>query len=200
MSLSSLKDSIELARRLQRPIAAVVSVLGTTELGFVDPIQDVQDLLDQYQKEEGLHIWHHVDAAYGGFFASMKAIKSLRKDLKISFEALSRVNSITIDPHKMGYVPYSSGAFLCCCEKDYFVKPFVAPYVQFQIEKDKGPFTLEGSRSAAGAVATWAYVPFYWFHGKWVWQHSRAYGSCEKTIWRRAWRPKSSFEFRHTHI
>lgn len=155
LNIFHLRESIEGAKRLQRPIVAVISVLGTTELGFVDPIQEVQELLDQYQKEEGLHIWHHVDAAYGGFFTSMKAMKTLKKDLKISFQALSRVHSITIDPHKMGYVPYSSGAFLCRYEKDYFVKSFTAPYVQFEIEKDKGPFTLEGSRSAAGAVATW---------------------------------------------
>lgn len=155
LRIESLKNSIEIAKRLGRPIVAVVSVLGTTELGFVDPIQEVQTLLDSYRQEEGLHIWHHVDAAYGGFFAAMRTMKNLKEDLRSSFEALSRVDSITIDPHKMGYVPYSSGAFLCRSEKDYFVRSFTAPYVQFQVEKDKGPFTLEGSRSAAGAVATW---------------------------------------------
>ncbi|HEY8270602.1 MAG TPA: pyridoxal-dependent decarboxylase [Pseudobdellovibrionaceae bacterium] len=155
LSLESLRQSIEKAKKLHRPIAAVVSVLGTTEMGFVDPIDQVQQLLDQYQKEEGLYIWHHVDAAFGGFFAVMKSMEALSKDLRRSLTGLSRVNSITIDPHKMGYVPYSSGAFLARQEEDYYVKSFVAPYVQFQIQKDKGPFTLEGSRSAAGAVATW---------------------------------------------
>ncbi len=155
LSLESLRQSIEKARGRNRPIVAVVSVLGSTEMGFVDPIDEVQQLLDQYQKEEGLYIWHHVDAAFGGFFSAMKSMKTLGEDLRRALGGLSRVHSITIDPHKMGYVPYSSGAFLARQEEDYYVKSFVAPYVQFQIEKDKGPFTLEGSRSAAGAVATW---------------------------------------------
>lgn len=154
LSIESLRQSIEKARKLNRPIIAVISVLGTTEMGFVDPISEVQELLDQYQKE-GLYIWHHVDAAFGGFFASMKSLETLDENLRDSLAGLSRVHSITIDPHKLGYVPYSSGAFLARQEEDYYVKSFVAPYVQFQIEKDKGPFTLEGSRSAAGAVATW---------------------------------------------
>ncbi|MGZ6393883.1 MAG: pyridoxal phosphate-dependent decarboxylase family protein [Pseudobdellovibrionaceae bacterium] len=154
LSLESLRSAIEKARALNRPIVAVISVLGTTEMGFVDPINEVQDLLDQYQ-QEGLYIWHHVDAAFGGFFASMKSMEALSPGLRGSLAGLSRVHSITIDPHKLGYVPYSSGAFLARNEEDYYVKSFVAPYVQFQIEKDKGPFTLEGSRSAAGAVATW---------------------------------------------
>jgi glutamate/tyrosine decarboxylase-like PLP-dependent enzyme len=62
---------------------------------------------------------------------------------------------LTIDPHKLGYVPYSSGAFLAATRRDYFQKSFGAPYVNFNARQDKGPFTLEGSRSAAGAVATW---------------------------------------------
>jgi glutamate/tyrosine decarboxylase-like PLP-dependent enzyme len=155
LCLESLRQSIEKAKGLNRPIVAVVSVLGTTEMGFVDPIDEVQQLLDQYQKEEGIYIWHHVDAAFGGFFATMKSMESLGGDLRRSMAGLSKVHSITIDPHKLGYVPYSSGAFLARQEEDYYVKSFVAPYVQFHIEKDKGPFTLEGSRSAAGAVATW---------------------------------------------
>lgn len=154
LSLSSLQQVIEKARVQNRPIAAVVSVLGTTEMGFVDPIDEIQQLLDQYKKQ-GIHIWHHVDAAFGGFFAAMKAMPSLSPDVRQALGALSRIDSITIDPHKLGYIPYSCGAFLARSPEDYFVKSFVAPYVQFQIDKDKGPFTLEGSRSAAGAVATW---------------------------------------------
>lgn len=159
VDVQDLERLIFKAQQEDRPILMIVSVLGTTELGMIDPIHDVQDLLDSLRKEKGWHFWHHVDAAYGGFLCSMKGDSAVTKVLSDSSRqallAVGRVNSLTIDPHKLGYVPYSSGAFLAANKKDYYGKSFAGPYVNFSDLKDKGPFTLEGSRSAAGAVATW---------------------------------------------
>nr|BFD68055.1 tyrosine decarboxylase [Bdellovibrio sp. HAGR004] len=160
LDLRSLTAQIQRAQREDRPILMVVSVLGTTELGMVDPIHEIQELLDMYRQVEGWHIWHHVDAAYGGFLCSLRGKNSevssvLSSQSLKAIEAMGRVTSVTIDPHKLGYVPYSSGAFIAADERDYFQRSFGAPYVNFAVNKDKGPFTLEGSRSAAGAVATW---------------------------------------------
>ena len=63
-------EAVEKARRLERPIMMNVSVAGTTELGTVDPVDEVNELLRQYRRDEGIHIWHHVDAAYGGYFCA----------------------------------------------------------------------------------------------------------------------------------
>lgn len=159
LDVQDLRSLIQKAWQEDRPILMVVSVLGTTELGMIDPIHEVQDLLDSLLKEKGWDIWHHVDAAYGGFLCSMKGDSAVTTVLSESSRrallAAGRVNSLTIDPHKLGYVPYSSGAFIAADKKDYFGKSFAGPYVNFSDLKDKGPFTLEGSRSAAGAVATW---------------------------------------------
>ena len=45
----------------------VVAVAGTTELGMIDPVDEVNAVLKRYREQQGLHIWHHVDAAYGGY-------------------------------------------------------------------------------------------------------------------------------------
>lgn len=152
-----LKSAIETCLQEQIPIVSVNSICGSTEFGTIDPIHETQEILDYYKKEYGYQFWHHVDAAYGGFFATIKALndKEIGENTKLALTALAHSTSITVDPHKLGYVPYSSGAFICRTAEDYFVQETQAPYVDFQNHKDRGPYTLEGSRSAAGAVATY---------------------------------------------
>lgn len=160
LDIADLKRKIEKAQELDRPVAMVVSVLGTTELGMVDPIHEVQEVLNQYKEQHGWHIWHHVDAAYGGFLCSLAGENEeisgiLSESSRQAISAVHLATSVTIDPHKLGYVPYASGAFLTAKPLDYYQRSFGGPYVDFSQGYDKGLFTLEGSRSAAGAVATW---------------------------------------------
>lgn len=158
MCTDALRDRIEQARDQHRPIMMVVSVAGTTELGAFDPVGRVQDVLDEYNSQHGLDIYHHVDAAYGGFFAANACGDGgcvLGEQVCRGLEAIRRTNSVTLDPHKLGYVPYSSGAFICADRREYFASEVDAPYVAFDPERDAGPQTIEGSRSAAGASATW---------------------------------------------
>lgn len=155
MSIIDLKNKIELAHRKKYPVLMVVSIAGSTELGSVDPIDKIANLLEGYKKK-GVSIWHHVDAAYGGFLGSLKNSRgALDLHSVKAFKAIKKVNSITIDPHKLGYVPYASGAFLVANKKDYFMHSISAPYIAFKTKSEYGPQTIEGSRSAAGAVATW---------------------------------------------
>lgn len=176
--VDDLREMILRCQADDQPILAVVSVAGTTETGAVDPVDEIDALLGEFRSEQGLHIWHHVDAAYGGFFCSMLRESSgsdhedvrdvLTEPVRRALEAVPRAQSITLDPHKLGYVPYSSGAFLTRDARDYRCVRVLAPYLAYddpsaetplspsQAEHaDKGPYTLEGSRSAAGAVATW---------------------------------------------
>lgn len=153
IDISKLDKQLMELKKQNRPIQQIVSVLGTTELGFVDPIDKILKLLKKHQLSD---VWYHLDAAYGGFFATLKSEKSLfNSNTKKSLMLSSRVTSVTIDPHKMGYVPYSSGAFLCAANKDYYLQSFFGPYVAYDKKTDKGPFTLEGSRPATGAAAMW---------------------------------------------
>lgn len=122
---------------------------------MVDPIDQVQEIVDDLKKVNGLDVWHHIDAAYGGYFCTLKTNSILPQDTQRALEAFSRVDSITIDPHKLGYVPYACGAVFFRQKRNYNLSSVVAPYVQFDTGKDKGPFSIEGSRSATGACATW---------------------------------------------
>ena len=158
MDLDDLRAQIERARQQQRPIMMVVSVAGTTELGTFDPVGHIQDVLDEYEKRHGLHIYHHVDAAYGGFFAANVCGESpcvMGDGVCNALESIQRTNSVTLDPHKLGYVPYASGAFVCADRREYFASTIDAPYLDLDHDRDPGPQTIEGSRSAAGAVATY---------------------------------------------
>ena len=155
MSVSDLKRKIEFCRKEQRPILMIVSVLGTTELGLVDPIYDIQRLIDEYKKTNGAFIWHHIDAAFGGFFCSLKDSHGLiDENFKRNLTTVSLADSVTVDPHKLGYVPYACGAFLLKDKRENRLPIQDTPYIDFH-ESDIGHFTFEGSRSAAGATATW---------------------------------------------
>jgi glutamate/tyrosine decarboxylase-like PLP-dependent enzyme len=157
LSLKALEARIEEARLAGRPVLMVVSVAGTTELGVLDPVHEVQDLLDRYRGEQGVDIWHHVDAAYGGFLCSLEGEGGavLKPRQMESLRGIRRANSVTLDPHKLGYVPYSCGAYIARDARDWLTRSFDGPYLQFDPKRDKGQHTLEGSRSAAGAAATW---------------------------------------------
>mgnify|MGYP006420095459 FL=1 len=160
MDVQALEDLINKAQMENRPILMVVSVTGTTETGEIDPVHEVQDLLDKLKSDRGLHIWHHIDAAYGGFMCSLirqpeigdQVLTELQKK---SFAAINRAHSITLDPHKLGYIPYSCGAFLSKDKMSYSVPDFLAPYLDRPNIKSPWSSTIEGSRSASGAAATW---------------------------------------------
>ncbi len=159
LCVDDLRRRIDEARDKNRPIMMVVSVAGTTELGAFDPVDEVQFLLDRLQRQQNVHIYHHVDAAYGGFFAASacRDDRSCELDDGVcrALAAIRRTNSVTLDPHKLGYVPYASGAFISTDSREYFASSVDAPYIAFDSDRDRGPQTIEGSRSAAGAVATW---------------------------------------------
>lgn len=159
-----LKLAIEEALRLEIPILGVVNIAGTTELGSMDPLDETAEVLEHFRKQEDLNLWFHVDAAYGGFFRTLwqseEDLANLPGALRSALSALPLSDSVTLDPHKLGYVPYSSGTFLCRENKNYFVRSFSGPYLagsaNSETEMNIGNYTIEGSRSAAGAVATYA--------------------------------------------
>lgn len=155
LSVKDLRKKIDQARHRQIPILMVVSLAGSTELGTIDPVNEVAALLKEYETKHGLHIWHHVDAAYGGFLTSIgNKSSALSSHSKKALSSLCLAQSVTLDPHKLGYVPFASGTFLTQSKRDYFLHNVDAPYLQFK-KFDLGPQTIEGSRSAAGSAATW---------------------------------------------
>lgn len=155
-------DFERLVRRAEdqgRPVLMAVAVAGATETGAVDPLDRLYDRLDGWAPERGGRIWRHVDAAYGGFFAALlggEAEAALAPETAAALAAVARSDSVTIDPHKLGYVPYACGAVLTPDVDRYVVSAFDAPYLDRpELGTGKWASTLEGSRPAAGAAAVW---------------------------------------------
>ena len=151
LDVNHLRQRLKQAFDHRHPVMMVVSLVGTTELGVVDPVEQVTAV----SREFGA-VWHHMDASYGGFLAAMnRGVGSkLSKNLVAAIDGFKSVSSVTIDPHKFGYVPYSAGVFMTAERRDYDLRAIEAPYIQ-HAETDRGSFTLEGSRPATGAAATW---------------------------------------------
>ncbi len=159
LDVDDLERLIREARAQGRPVLMAVSVAGTTETSEIDPIGAVHDRLEAWERDAGVHIWRHVDAAYGGFLCAILGgpdEAALSPASAAALRAVGRADSITIDPHKLGYVPYACGAFLTADRARYAVSGFDAPYLDRpELGDGKWASTLEGSRSAAGAAATW---------------------------------------------
>ena len=94
----------------------VVTTGGTTNTGVVDPIREVGEIA----RSAGL--WHHVDAAYGGFYLLVPA----RRDL---FEGIEDSDSVVLDPHKTLFLPYGSGAVVLRDARHLDTFRFRAPYL-----------------------------------------------------------------------
>ena len=99
LDVDALADAIREDRGRGLIPFAVVSNAGTTNTGAVDPLDEVADLSARER------LWHHIDGAYGAFFA-------LCEDVRDVLKGLSRADSLTLDPHKGMFLPYGTGALL----------------------------------------------------------------------------------------
>jgi glutamate/tyrosine decarboxylase-like PLP-dependent enzyme len=130
-------------------VGTVVVTLGTTAMGAVDPLDEVLALREKY----GFRV--HVDGAYGGYFRLIPG--SLDEPARRAYAAVSRADSIVIDPHKHGLQPFGCG---CVLFRDPAVGRFYkhdSPYTYFTSKKlHLGEISLECSRAGAAAVALWA--------------------------------------------
>lgn len=128
-------------------IGTLVVTMGTTGLGFVEPLDDLVNLAQKH----GFRI--HADAAYGGFF---KLISHELPSLK-HWDRLNESDSIVIDPHKHGLQPYGCGSVMY---RDPAVGRFFkhdSPYTYFTSDElHLGEISLECSRAGASAAALWA--------------------------------------------
>jgi tyrosine decarboxylase/aspartate 1-decarboxylase len=124
---------------------AIVGVAGTTELGVVDPIDELSELA--YQE----NVYLHVDAAFGGFvlpFLAEVGYPSPPFDFR-----LRGVCSVTVDPHKMGLAPIPAGGVL-------FRNTGMLRAVEEKVSyMPMGPIkqtSIAGTRPGASAIAVWA--------------------------------------------
>ncbi|KAF2098027.1 glutamate decarboxylase [Rhizodiscina lignyota] len=78
----------------------VFVILGSTYTGHYEPVEEISNILDEYEKKTGVDIPIHVDAASGGFIAPFTDSGA---GFKWNFE-LPRVKSINTSGHKFGLV------------------------------------------------------------------------------------------------
>lgn len=139
MKLVEIRDWCELGENITANTAAIVAVAGTTELGLVDPIEQIAKIAGMH----GIHL--HVDAAFGGFILPFIGYKK-----KWDF-ALPAVSSMAIDPHKMGLVPIPAGAVLFRDRPES-----VKREVGYLAGGKTTHYTITGTRPGAPAIAAWA--------------------------------------------
>jgi len=82
----------------------VVPTAGTTAMGSIDPIKEIGRVMSAAVSKDSHYI--HVDAAFGGFTIPFLGGPSIGFDVP-------EVQSMTVDAHKMGHLPYPAGIFLC---------------------------------------------------------------------------------------
>ena len=185
MDIEKLEARIRELAAQNIPVLGVVGVVGSTEEGQIDHIHKIVALREKLKKE-GIYFYIHVDAAYGGYarsifldendqfidydkidevfarnhvFTDMKLKDQwLTEDVYNAFKAMSQVESITIDPHKMGYIPYAAGAIVI---RDIRMRDAISYFATYVFEKGAdipallGAYIMEGSKAGATAAAVW---------------------------------------------
>ena len=128
LDVDALEDALDDCLRHRQPVLMAVGVLGSTEFGTIDPLDRLADARARMQAR-GLGLSLHLDAAWGGYLAALfrdtdgrlrtqaevgAGFRDFpRRKVHAAFAAIPRMDSITIDPHKLGHLPYGAGAFLC---------------------------------------------------------------------------------------
>lgn len=135
-------DVDALRKKVNKDTAAVVAVAGTTELGQVDPIDEIGEAcLDRS--------FLHIDAAFGGFvlpFLEDMGAKVPAWDFRVE-----GVSSLVLDAHKMGMATIPA-SHLLVREAEHFAKIAVeSPYLTSVYQT-----SLLGTRNSAGVAAAYA--------------------------------------------
>ncbi|MFD1511857.1 tyrosine decarboxylase MfnA [Halomarina rubra] len=124
----------------------VVAVAGSTEYGRVDPVPALADLA--HDSDALLH----VDAAWGGFALPFT-------DHAWDF-ADAPVDTMTIDPHKLGQAAVPAGGLLARAPALFDTLAVDTPYLE-----STSQVTLTGTRSGAGVASAVAAMEALWPDG-----------------------------------
>ena len=136
-------DVSALEKMMSDDVAAVMAVAGSTELGVVDPIDEIGDVAGD--------IFFHVDAAFGGMVLPfLEEMDMWRGDWDFRVKG---VDSLSVDIHKMGMAPVPSGILLLK-ERNYTdVISVESPYLT-----TKRNIGLAGTRPSGAVAGAYAVV------------------------------------------
>ena len=153
-------DMDAMAELVDEDTVVVIAVAGSTEYGRVDPVPAIADLA---RDADALC---HVDAAWGGFVLPFT-------DHRWHF-GHADVDTITIDPHKMGQAAVPAGGLLTRSEELLDELAVDTPYLE-----SKSQATLTGTRSGAGVASAVAAMEELWPVG----YRKQYYESMENAEW-----------------
>ena len=167
LDLEHVETTLDALLRRRVPLITAVAVMGSTEESAVDPLAGLLALRDKF-RGWGLNFAIHADAAWGGYFRAMLRdagepqgrrqvpTQEMSAYVQAQYAALGEADSITVDPHKGGYIPYPAGAL---CYRNAQVRDAIslrAPVVfHSQTEPTVGIYGVEGSKPGAAACAVW---------------------------------------------
>jgi len=165
-----LREELQKALDKRSPVLMVVAVIGSTEESAVDPLKDILQVREEF-RSKGLNFVVHADAAWGGYFTAIlrQPERQLSKRVFLytptltmnayvteQYEHIQECDSITIDPHKAGYIPYPAGGL---CYRNGAMRnlvAFTAPVVYHGgVDATVGIYGLEGSKPGAAAAAAY---------------------------------------------
>jgi len=136
-------DPAAMAELADEDTVCVVAVAGSTEYGYVDPVPAIADLANE------VDALCHVDAAWGGFVLPFT-------DHAWGFDDTA-VDTLTIDPHKMGQAAIPAGGLLARSERLLDELAIQTPYLE-----SRSQVTLTGTRSGAGVASAVAAMEQLW--------------------------------------
>lgn len=170
MDLDALDARLEALAAEGQPVLAVVATLGTVQGGGVDPLEGILELRKRYAERHGRWFFVHLDAAFGGYArsvfldsgdrfrsqAGMLEILALRPGFHAAMEAAPGADSITVDPHTLGFIPYPAGA-LVLRDGDMRLATDCCSHCAEESGAADPPCLglMEGSRPGAAAGAVW---------------------------------------------
>lgn len=163
IDIAKLRSHLDTCVKEEIPVYAVVAVIGSTEEGSVDSLTEILELRQEFQEKHGLSFLVHADAAWGGYFATMvnrethcstpdegSKIKKpepewhLDPNTAADLRAMENADSVTVDPHKAGYIPYPAGSL---CYRDGRMRHLVTwsgPYLSQGSAENIGVYGVEG--------------------------------------------------------
>ncbi|ESK85823.1 pyridoxal-dependent decarboxylase domain protein [Moniliophthora roreri MCA 2997] len=168
MKPQALRDELDKCIKEERAVYAVVAIIGSTEHGACDPLPEIVRIRDEYRKK-GLSFVLHADGAWGTYFSttlrdvptggrerkqSFVPSVALKKPTQDALKELKSCDSITVDPHKSGYIQYPAGGLLYRDERMRFLVTWSSPVVNRTGEESMGVYGIEGSKPGAAPVAT----------------------------------------------
>ncbi len=134
----------EVKKQIDENTICVGAVMGTTFTGQLDPVQEINSLLEEIEKEKNWDIPIHVDGASGGFI-----LPFLYPEFAWDFR-LSHVRSINVSGHKYGLV-YPGVGWLIMKDKSYLPDDLIF-WVNY-LGSEEATYTLNFSRGSSMVIA-----------------------------------------------